>query len=238
MPITKATQNVITPNIVTTDTTQTITGIKTISINSTSPALTITQTGTGEAFRVEDASPDSTPFTISATGVVRLREATGESATVDSKTTIIRQDLNKALTYRVRFLPATNNDSTSFEFDPYILTPAIYRVIVSPAVTVQTTNDFNTYYGQYTPGTIGISVGYVTTNGVPSYTVNGATTVNNFTTLAFTGSGQPQGGVPASGYASIQGGSSLTLTLRGHTTADTASTFYGSDINVYFIAYQ
>lgn len=44
-----------------------------ITANTSTPALTITQTGTGDALRVEDAaSPDSTPFVIDANGNVSV----------------------------------------------------------------------------------------------------------------------------------------------------------------------
>jgi hypothetical protein len=80
MPLTKATQNVITPNIVTTDTTQTITGIKTISTSSTSTALTITQTGTGDAFKIEDSTnPDNSPFAIDNDGNVGIGTTSPEA---------------------------------------------------------------------------------------------------------------------------------------------------------------
>jgi hypothetical protein len=60
-------------NYVTTDTVQTITAEKVISVNTASPALRITQTGAGEALRVEDsANPDSTPFVITAGGDVGI----------------------------------------------------------------------------------------------------------------------------------------------------------------------
>ena len=41
-----------------------------LTINSTSPGLKITQTGTGDAFLVEDASPDTSPFVIDSSGRV------------------------------------------------------------------------------------------------------------------------------------------------------------------------
>jgi hypothetical protein len=48
-----------------------VTSPSTISVNSTSDALRVTQTGTGNAFVVEDsASPDATPFVIDANGRV------------------------------------------------------------------------------------------------------------------------------------------------------------------------
>ena len=46
------------------------TGPATIAANSASSALTITQTGTGNAFVVEDAASDTTPFVINAAGNV------------------------------------------------------------------------------------------------------------------------------------------------------------------------
>ena len=50
-----------------------ITGPLSISTASTSPALTVTQTGTGNAFVVEDStSPDATPFVVTADGNVGI----------------------------------------------------------------------------------------------------------------------------------------------------------------------
>jgi len=49
----------------------TVTGVTTISVNSSSDALRVTQTGSGNAFIVEDeANPDATPFVITSTGSV------------------------------------------------------------------------------------------------------------------------------------------------------------------------
>lgn len=49
------------------------TGIGSITANSASAALTVTQTGAGNAFVVEDsASTDSTPFVIDANGIVNI----------------------------------------------------------------------------------------------------------------------------------------------------------------------
>jgi hypothetical protein len=56
------------------------TGPTTVAVNSTSPALRITQTGTGNAFVVEDsASTDSTPFVIDAGGNVLSGKTTSQS---------------------------------------------------------------------------------------------------------------------------------------------------------------
>jgi hypothetical protein len=43
-----------------------------ITVSSTSPALTITQTGTGNALLVEDVASDTTPFVIDQNGVVGI----------------------------------------------------------------------------------------------------------------------------------------------------------------------
>ncbi len=50
-----------------------VTGVSTISANSSTDALRITQTGTGNALVVEDSTnPDSTPFVVTATGSVGI----------------------------------------------------------------------------------------------------------------------------------------------------------------------
>jgi hypothetical protein len=58
-----------------------LSGNVTIDSNTPSPALQITQTGTGPALRVQDsADPDATPFIIDATGQVGIGTATPSSA--------------------------------------------------------------------------------------------------------------------------------------------------------------
>jgi hypothetical protein len=58
--------------------------------NPTSPALRVTQTGTGESFRVEDESPDSTPFVISNTGRVGIGVTPDASVSLSVDTTGIK----------------------------------------------------------------------------------------------------------------------------------------------------
>jgi hypothetical protein len=60
-----------------------------INVNSTSDALRITQTGTGNAFVVEDsASPDATPFVIDASGNVGIGTSSpSASAILDAQST-------------------------------------------------------------------------------------------------------------------------------------------------------
>ena len=58
-----------------------LSGNVTIDSNTSSPALKITQTGTGPVLRVQDsADPDATPFLIDATGQVGIGTATPVSA--------------------------------------------------------------------------------------------------------------------------------------------------------------
>lgn len=60
-----------------------------VSVNSTSPAMKITQTGTGNALVVEDVASDSTPFVVDQNGNVAIRSSTnltGASLTVGGDT--------------------------------------------------------------------------------------------------------------------------------------------------------
>jgi hypothetical protein len=58
-----------------------LSGNVTIDSNTSSPALTITQTGTGAALRVQDSSdPDATPFIVDSNGSVGIGTATPVSA--------------------------------------------------------------------------------------------------------------------------------------------------------------
>jgi hypothetical protein len=67
---------VIPANVVLTDTSQTITATKTftqpqiITGTSASVMLRVTQEGSGESLRIEDSSPDTTPFVVSSDGKV------------------------------------------------------------------------------------------------------------------------------------------------------------------------
>jgi len=72
------------------------------------------------------------------------------------------------------------------------------------------------------------------------FTLNGVTTATHITTVE--GLAQSAGGVPASGYASIQATAATTtahgainLTMRGHTTADSPTTVYSSFTTVELI---
>lgn len=65
--------------------THAIKGATTLVANSASAALTVTQTGAGNAFVVEDsASTDSTPFVINATGIVNVAHPTAITGSLSS----------------------------------------------------------------------------------------------------------------------------------------------------------
>lgn len=53
------------------------TGVGSISANSASAALTVTQTGSGNALVVEDVASDSTPFTVDSQGRVAIASSSG-----------------------------------------------------------------------------------------------------------------------------------------------------------------
>jgi hypothetical protein len=60
-------------NLAPVNTPNTFTSVQVIDVTSnTNPALRVTQKGSGEAFRVEDESPDTTPFVISNSGHVGI----------------------------------------------------------------------------------------------------------------------------------------------------------------------
>lgn len=77
----------------------------TINVNSTSAALTVTQTGTGNALVVEDsATPDSTPFTIDNSGNVGIG---GTLSLVAGYTTVTINNATNGGSIRMR-----NNNNT------------------------------------------------------------------------------------------------------------------------------
>jgi len=49
-----------------------VSGLASVTANSASAALTVTQTGAGNALVVEDSASDTTPFVISGDGQVRI----------------------------------------------------------------------------------------------------------------------------------------------------------------------
>ncbi|NBP04331.1 MAG: hypothetical protein EBU90_30465, partial [Proteobacteria bacterium] len=70
-------------------------GITDITVNSSSNALTITQTGTGNAFVVKDDSPDSSPFVITGIGSVGIGvENPLEKLQIDGNLRLGASDLN------------------------------------------------------------------------------------------------------------------------------------------------
>lgn len=236
MALTKATQNVITPNIVTTDTTQTITGIKTISVNSASTALTITQTGSGEAFRVEDsASPDATPFKISSTGAVTAGNRISGTSAANGTRLIV----GGLMTYN--FSNNFTDPNTAIPYDISAIDCQPYKVYVNVSVFATYLDSTpNVISGGGYEGAININSTTNSSGGV-GYTINGALTAVNMTTVL--GSEPTVGGVPTGKYAGFTAtaasgatNGTLGLVLRGHTAANTANITYVSSVTVTLIA--
>lgn len=59
----------------------TMTGPLTMNVNSSSDALKITQTGSGNALYIEDVAADATPFVVSSTGAVGIGTTTPDNVT-------------------------------------------------------------------------------------------------------------------------------------------------------------
>lgn len=59
----------------------TLTGPTTISVNSSSNALSITQVGSGNALYIEDVAADATPLVVSSTGVLGIGTTTPDNVT-------------------------------------------------------------------------------------------------------------------------------------------------------------
>jgi hypothetical protein len=77
-----------------------LTGVSSVTVSSASAALTVTQTGAGNAFFVEDsASPDSTPFAINADGEVGIGK---------QPTSTVSLDIGGVVSPQVRLLSTTN----------------------------------------------------------------------------------------------------------------------------------
>jgi hypothetical protein len=84
----------------------TVTGSEIISVNTSTDALRITQTGTGNALVVEDSSnPDSSPFVVEATGDVLIGSATAiPGAFSDTGKLQIAQNTGEALQQNFTFI--------------------------------------------------------------------------------------------------------------------------------------
>ena len=90
-----------------------VNGVTTISSNSTTDALRITQVGTGNALLVEDsANPDSTPFVIDQNGVVGIGTTTPQSTF--SITSGIGIQSTSAFTPQIVQRNKTNDTNSSF----------------------------------------------------------------------------------------------------------------------------
>ena len=89
---------------------KTFTSVTTISANSASAALTVTQTGAGNAFVVEDsASPDSTPFVVNSVGEVGIgrQPTSGVSLDIGASSAQIRMTSTAPTSIDLRILAAS-----------------------------------------------------------------------------------------------------------------------------------
>lgn len=99
----------------------------TISVNSSSNALRITQTGTGNALLVEDeANPDATPFVVNASGLV----VSGHDASLQMATNVAHRYLSVTQSVEGNFAGLQVSDNTG---------GAIISLVKARGTTVATT---------------------------------------------------------------------------------------------------
>lgn len=245
-------------NITTTSGTGTYTAWTVTNFGTTVPAIRITQDGEGQALLVEDiANPDASPFYISASGHMRAPNGislgsssvatTGVStnyiaaANPNSTSGLYLCSFNGLWAFRATANFSTQGQTQTFDLSELAANP--FKILVQSFVTETTisTGVVNYQAGGY-QGDVVLNSS-TTDNAIYGYTVNNATTAVNITTIM--GVAQTKGGIPASGYVSLQGtaasggaSGTLIMTVRGHTTADTASIAYSSSVAVILMSPQ
>ena len=128
-----------------------ITGVATISVNSSSDALRITQTGSGNALVVEDsANPDATPFIVKSDGKVAIGTITPLNSFVVSNGLDGIEFSPGALSSKNRILNVSRNPTLYIEQET--IASAFYFSISSPSDnTLTITNTKNIGIGITTP---------------------------------------------------------------------------------------
>jgi hypothetical protein len=118
-----------------------------ISVSSASPALTVTQTGAGAAFLVEDeTSPDTTPFIVTATGFVGIgTQFPGAAFNVYNATSTIAQITGDSFVSFNLSRASTDFGSSTLAFRKYRGTLAAPTAVTSTN-TIGTTT-YNAYDG-------------------------------------------------------------------------------------------
>lgn len=193
--------------------------------------------GTATAIPILKITSNDAVDALSVVGSISCSETyKGASQTLTGSVSYIQTSFQGIKYHRFAKAFANPNDSAVVDLRTILSYGGIYKVYVKAEVVVNNTTagTTNTYYGGYEGAANIVQVDNASV--VSSFTVNGVTTAVNFTTAM--GSVQTQGGVPTGGFATLQGTASsgstdgnLNLTIRGHTTADSA-TFYSSVIYV------
>jgi hypothetical protein len=188
-----------------------LTGNVTISTNSSSPALKITQTGTGDVLRVQDSTdPDLTPFVITSSGAVGIGTvAPTEALDIDDNGRI---QLSSNGTSRTLI----SADATNSTFDVkdarncVVKTNGVTRLTIASTGTSTFSSPINVTGNSSITGTFGISGALTVSSGGASITgnssVSGTLGVSNLLTAS-------NGFTVTAGGASITGNSSVAGTF-------------------------
>jgi hypothetical protein len=193
-----------------------LSGNVTIDSNTSSPALTITQTGTGAAFKVQDsADPDVTPFIVDSTGRVGIGTATPVSALEIASPGVF--------TGAWAYMPAGTNmlfyqTAAPTGWTQYTgVTDRALRVVNGAGAGTGGTTAYSTYFnGSFTVGSTAIS-----TAQMPSHT---HTLTDPGHTHALPGGGtSATGGAQPTGSGTIAAYPATTSSTTGITIANTGS---------------
>jgi hypothetical protein len=150
------------------------TGPSTITANSASPALTLTQTGSGDAFVVEDAASDTTPFVINTSGRVLASiptaltvDGTVQSAVQSSTVSAYLSNANGTTSQRAHWRLAVNDA----EVANIGCTSTTYNVTVGGTIRQSITEN-----GQHTFSAIGTGGLASVVASISGTNIGGATT--------------------------------------------------------------
>jgi hypothetical protein len=188
------------------------TGSTTISATTSTPALTVTQTGPGPVVRFQDSSdPDSTPFIIASNGYVGIGTAspiselevngtiTGAWAYLPSGTTMMfiqavaPTGWTKSTTHNNKALRivsgAGGGSGGTIDFTTAFNVVAVSGTVGGHALTIDEIPSHNHLYTSPILGAVAVSAGGLTINntGVASGTGTGSTGNNQTHTHTFTG---------------------------------------------------
>lgn len=214
---------------------------QTLTVNSSSDALKITQTGSGNALYIEDVAADATPFVVSSTGAVGIGTTTPDNITsagialvsnsgyypqvVNRNTTndanasymVFEKSRNGAVVQNGDILG--NLVFRGFDGTNYLQAAAIWSAISATPGTNDMPGDL--IFGTTADGSSGPTERLRITN-VGNTSISGDLTVaGNLAVTTYTESVTASGTVSSSATLSLAAGTLLTATL----TASTACTF-------------